>query len=64
MSRGGPRARRFLEQVPASWDDTRLPVGRPGESAVLARAKGGRWFIGGTFTGDAHTAAVALRLGG
>ncbi|MGR3932321.1 glycoside hydrolase family 97 catalytic domain-containing protein [Streptomyces sp. BRA346] len=58
-----PQARRFLEQIPASWDRTRLLTGRPGESAVLARARGGRWFIGGIFTGDAHTAAVPLRLG-
>ena len=58
-----PQARRFLEQMPASWDRTRLLARRPGESAVLARAKGGRWFIGGIFTGDARTADVPLRLG-
>ncbi|MEU0840635.1 glycoside hydrolase family 97 catalytic domain-containing protein [Streptomyces sp. NPDC005962] len=58
-----PQARRFLEQIPASWERTRLLTGRPGESAVLARENGGRWFIGGIFTGDAHTAAVPLRLG-
>ncbi|ASQ99452.1 glycoside hydrolase family 97 protein [Streptomyces sp. 11-1-2] len=57
-----PLARRFLEQIPAAWDRTRLLTGRPGESAVLARASGSRWFIGGTFTGPAHTAEVPLRL--
>ncbi|MFD7504166.1 glycoside hydrolase family 97 catalytic domain-containing protein [Streptomyces sp. NPDC059850] len=58
-----PQARRFLEQIPASWDRTRLLAGRPGQSAVLAREKDRRWFIGGIFAGDAHTAAVPLRLG-
>ncbi|MGW2326867.1 glycoside hydrolase family 97 catalytic domain-containing protein [Streptomyces sp. NPDC001700] len=58
-----PQARRFLEQIPASWDRTRLLAGRPGQSAVLAREKDGRWFIGGIFAGDAHTAVVPLRLG-
>ncbi|KAK1184179.1 glycoside hydrolase family 97 catalytic domain-containing protein [Streptomyces sp. NBS 14/10] len=58
-----PLARGFLEQLPAAWDRTRLLAGRPGESAVLARASGGRWFIGGTFAGAGHTAEVPLRLG-
>lgn len=58
-----PEARRFLEQLPAAWDRTRLLAGRPGESAVIARESGERWFIGGTFAGPAHTARVPLRLG-
>ncbi|MFI0731640.1 glycoside hydrolase family 97 catalytic domain-containing protein [Streptomyces sp. NPDC021225] len=58
-----PLARGFLEQLPAAWDRTRLLAGRPGDSAVLARESGGRWFIGGTFAGAARTAEVPLRLG-
>ncbi|GHJ37805.1 glycoside hydrolase family 97 protein [Streptomyces sp. TS71-3] len=57
-----PEARSFLEQIPAAWDRTRLLAGKPGESAVLARGSGGRWFIGGTFAGAAHTAKVPLRI--
>ncbi|GGN75930.1 alpha-glucosidase [Streptomyces albiflavescens] len=59
-----PEARRYLEQLPARWEETRLLAGDPGRSAVLARrAADGRWFIGGTFTGPAHTVDVPVRLG-
>lgn len=57
-----PDARRFLEQIPAAWDETKLLAGDPGKSAVLARRDGERWFIGGTFAGEAHTAEVPLRF--
>ncbi|MDX3455939.1 glycoside hydrolase family 97 catalytic domain-containing protein [Streptomyces sp. ME02-8801-2C] len=59
-----PEARRYLEQLPGRWEETRLLTGDPGRSAVLARrAADGRWFIGGTFAGAARTADVPLRLG-
>ncbi|MBA2944723.1 glycoside hydrolase family 97 catalytic domain-containing protein [Streptomyces himalayensis] len=59
-----PEARRYLEQIPAAWEETRLLTGDPGVSAVLARrAADGRWFIGGTFAGAAHTVDVPMRLG-
>ncbi|UIX30552.1 glycoside hydrolase family 97 protein [Streptomyces sp. GQFP] len=59
-----PEARSYLEQLPARWEETRLLTGDPGRAAVLARrAADGRWFIGGTFAGAAHTADVPLRLG-
>jgi len=59
-----PEARRYLEQLPARWEETRLLTGDPGRSAVLAReAPDGRWFIGGTFAGAAQTVKVPLRLG-
>lgn len=35
----------YLTDVPASWDETRLIDGRPGEYAVLARRSGSRWFV-------------------
>ncbi|MDH6624042.1 alpha-glucosidase [Streptomyces sp. LBL] len=59
-----PEARRYLEQLPARWERTRLLTGDPGRAAVLARqAPDGRWFIGGTFAGAAQTVDVPLRLG-
>ncbi|MFD2687339.1 glycoside hydrolase family 97 catalytic domain-containing protein [Streptomyces phyllanthi] len=60
-----PEARRYLEQLPARWERTRLLTGDPGRSAVLARqAPDGRWFIGGTVAGAARTVDVPVRLGG
>ncbi|WP_343745601.1 glycoside hydrolase family 97 catalytic domain-containing protein [Chitinophaga sp.] len=41
------RARSFLKEVPAAWDDTRLLSGYPGKSAIMARRHGDRWYIGG-----------------
>ncbi|MDT0464047.1 glycoside hydrolase family 97 protein [Streptomyces gibsoniae] len=59
-----PEARRFLEQLPARWEETRLLTGDPGRSAVLARrSPDHRWFIGGIFAGAARTADVPMRLG-
>jgi alpha-glucosidase len=59
-----PQARRFLEQLPTGWEDTRLLTGDPGRAAVLARrSPDGRWFIGGTFAGAAQAVDVPMRLG-
>ncbi|MEV0640277.1 glycoside hydrolase family 97 catalytic domain-containing protein [Streptomyces sp. NPDC050619] len=59
-----PEARRFLEQLPSGWEETRLLTGDPGRSAVLARRSAdGRWFIGGTFAGAAQSVDVPMRLG-
>jgi alpha-glucosidase len=57
-----PEARAFLEQVPTTWDETRLLAGRPGESVVLARRHGDRWFLGGGVAGEARTLDVPLRF--
>src|SRR5256714_9886934 len=58
-----PEAERFLDQVPTAWDDTRLLAGRPGESAVLARRDGDRWFVGAGFAGGtARTVDVPLGI--
>ena len=38
---------RFLSQLPAAWDETRLVSGYPGESVVLARRSGDTWYIAG-----------------
>ena len=40
-------AKEFLKKVPASWDETRLLAGEPARFAVIARRKGGAWWVGG-----------------
>lgn len=38
---------RFFSQLPTAWDDIRLLSGYPGESVVIARRKGAKWYIAG-----------------
>lgn len=42
-----PQVKELLSGIPTAWDDTRLLAGYPGESAVIARRKGGTWYIAG-----------------
>ena len=37
----------FLGRLPAAWDETRYVSGYPGQSSVLARRSGSRWFVAG-----------------
>ena len=37
----------FLSRLPATWDDTRLLGGYPGQYAVVARRKGDTWYVAG-----------------
>ncbi len=60
-----PEALRFLNQVPARWDETRYVAGHPSEGAVLARRSGDRWFLGAISVGPARTVTAPLAfLGG
>lgn len=36
----------FFENVPVTWDETRVLQGAPGEYIVIARRKGNDWFVG------------------
>ncbi|MGD2095474.1 MAG: glycoside hydrolase family 97 C-terminal domain-containing protein, partial [Phycisphaerales bacterium] len=65
----GPRAylelpntvKQFLKDVPAAWDDTKFLAGYPGKYVVIARRKGGQWFIGG-LTGEETPRELVLSL--
>lgn len=37
--------KKFLAELPTTWDDTRLMSGYPGEYVVMARQKGRGWYI-------------------
>ena len=39
--------RELLSGLPSAWDDTMLLAGYPGEYAVIARKKAGKWYIAG-----------------
>jgi len=36
----------FLDRVPTVWDQTRVPLGDPGEYIAVARRKGDTWYLG------------------
>ncbi|HXB05940.1 MAG TPA: glycoside hydrolase family 97 protein [Puia sp.] len=36
----------FIEAVPSTWDETRVPTAMPGHWATIARRKGEDWYVG------------------
>ncbi|MBI2515274.1 MAG: glycoside hydrolase family 97 catalytic domain-containing protein [Opitutae bacterium] len=39
--------KRFIQELPVAWDDTRFVAGYPGQSVVLARRHGQAWYLAG-----------------
>jgi alpha-glucosidase len=58
--RGEPGSE-FLKVVPASWDETKVLAGVIGEYVVIARRRGGDWFVG-AMTDKARSLTVPLGL--
>ena len=56
------KALEVYSALPAVWDDTRLLAGYPGESAVIARRSGNRWYIAG-INGLDEPADISFSLG-
>jgi len=42
----GQPAFKFIEAVPATWDQTEVLSGRPGEFITMARRSGRNWYLG------------------
>nr|WP_168515327.1 glycoside hydrolase family 97 protein [Streptomyces sp. S1D4-11]QIZ00590.1 alpha-glucosidase [Streptomyces sp. S1D4-11] len=55
-----PEALRILDQLPTTWDETRLLGGSPGKDAYVARRAGRRWFVGGVSALSAKTFQTPL----
>ena len=45
----------FLKGIPASWDETKVLAGLPGEYIVMARKSGNTWYIGRNECQSAHS---------
>jgi len=61
-----PAYTRFAAAIPTVWDETRVLDGRVGEYIVVARRKGGTWYVGGITNWTERTVEVdlsSLRLG-
>jgi len=63
--RASPAGLEFIRAVPTSWDETRFLGGSVGESVVIARRKGDRWYVGALNNEVARSVTVPLDfLGG
>lgn len=51
----------FLQNLPSSWDDTRLLDGYPGKLVVMARKAGSKWYVGG-INGENLAKTISLDL--
>ena len=51
---------RFIASVPTTWDETRALMARAGEYVIVAKRKGGKWFIGGITNGNERNFTLKL----
>jgi hypothetical protein len=56
----GQKGVEFLQNLPTSWDDTRVLDGQIGEFIVSARRKGDTWYIGAITNWDARSVTLPL----
>jgi alpha-glucosidase len=52
----------FITSVPTTWDETKALVADVGQLAVVAKRKGGNWFIGGITNSKEKTRDVELNF--
>jgi len=53
--------KKFLRDLPTTWDETRFIAGEPGKYVVIARRKGRKWFIGG-INGQSNSQKISLNV--
>lgn len=53
----------FIKHAPASWDETKVLSGEPGEFITVARRKGDEWFAGSMTNGGRELAIPLAFLG-
>lgn len=52
----------FLEQVPTTWDETRVPDAKVGEYVIIARRKKDDWYIGSITNSKAREIKINLNF--
>jgi len=50
----------FWDRIPASWDETRVLAGNPGQYISTARRKDEQWFVGTITNNEARTLKIRL----
>jgi alpha-glucosidase len=58
--RDSPAGLDFVRAAPTSWDETRFVTGEIGQSVVVARRKGGEWWLGAMTNEAGRTVRVPL----
>jgi alpha-glucosidase len=53
--------REMISHLPSAWDETRFIEGMPASHIILARRKGGEWYIGG-MTDESRQVTIALEF--
>jgi alpha-glucosidase len=56
----GQPAFEFIKGVPATWDETRVVHGEPGEYVTIARRRGDAWFLGSMTNWTARDVEIPL----
>ena len=51
---------RFIASVPTTWEDTRVLAAKAGDYYVVAKRKGGKWFIGAITGNNAQDIDISL----
>jgi len=52
----------FIKAVPATWDETRVINGRPGDYITIARRRGREWFLGAMTDWTSRELEIPLRF--
>jgi alpha-glucosidase len=52
----------FIKAVPATWDETRVPMAIPGQWAAIARRRGEDWWLGTINSSIARTVTIPLHF--
>lgn len=55
-----PETMTFLEQVPVTWDDTRVLAAKVGDFVIIARKNENKWYIGGMTDFSARQIEIPL----
>jgi len=53
---------KFIRDVPATWDESRVLNGLPGQNITVARRRGGDWFLGAMNNWEARDLEVPLHF--
>jgi len=57
-----PETMTFLEQVPVTWDDTKVLEAKVGDYVIIARKNGNKWYIGGMTDFSARQFEIPLNF--